>query len=559
MKEYIFYARKIRIKIVSMIIAFILLLGAVQTYGIDANAAEEGTYLGYIYYNENAQDYSTYGLPVKSHIISVGDKIMIFAVDRSGEMYAHFFDKGYNYISSNYISEELPIFGAFYYSGSNFYILSGQGNVSESDSTEVIRITKYDLNWNRLGSCSLYGANTKLPFSHGSADMAMVGNFLVIRGCHTQYVTSDGKNHQTVITIQVNTSNMTIQNSCTKVGGFGYASHSFNQFVRVDNNNLFFVDHGDAYPRGIQLSIYNKDSSDGSFNPNEYWSSDGASPVKTTVLSFPGEIGQNSTDASVGGFEISSKSCIIAANQLKSGSHRDVIIVTADKSGKNVKTTTITNYGYSSEGATTPQLANLGNDTFMLLWGNSNRVYYTKLDANGNQVGETYSTDGCLSDCVPKVIDGRLVWYAMDRNCKLTFYCIDISNPGDVYKIEKSSYSWKCDSNGWWLEYPNNSYPEQEWVDLDGTWYYFNWMGYMASSEWIGGYWLDSSGALTYEEIGSWKNDGYGWWYGDTSGWYASNCWQKIDGNWYYFDGSGYMVTNRRIDGYWIGSDGVCY
>ena len=95
------------------------------------------------------------------------------------------------------------------------------------------------------------------------------------------------------------------------------------------------------------------------------------------------------------------------------------------------------------------------------------------------------------------------------------------------------------------------------WRMIEGSYYYFHSSGVMASNEWVGGYWLGSSGAWTYHSIGSWHNGAGGWWYGDTSGWYASNCWQKINGNWYYFNSSGYMLTNTSVDGYWLGADGA--
>ena len=81
----------------------------------------------------------------------------------------------------------------------------------------------------------------------------------------------------------------------------------------------------------------------------------------------------------------------------------------------------------------------------------------------------------------------------------------------------------------------------------------------MASSEWIDGWWCNADGSCTYAGVGSWNQDATGWWYGDTLGWYAYSQWLKVDGYWYYFDESGYMVTNRYVDGWWIGADGVCY
>ena len=95
------------------------------------------------------------------------------------------------------------------------------------------------------------------------------------------------------------------------------------------------------------------------------------------------------------------------------------------------------------------------------------------------------------------------------------------------------------------------------WKAIEGSWYYFHSDGHMASSEWMDGYWLSGDGTWTYEGVGSWYSDGTGWWFADSSGWYPVNQWQKINGRWYYFDGSGYMVTNRTVDGYYLGPDGA--
>ena len=80
----------------------------------------------------------------------------------------------------------------------------------------------------------------------------------------------------------------------------------------------------------------------------------------------------------------------------------------------------------------------------------------------------------------------------------------------------------------------------------------------MASNEYVDGYWLNSDGTCSNDYYLTWKCNSSGWWVEDVSGWWPSNKWLKVDNCWYYFDSSGYMVTNQYIDGYWIGSDGVC-
>ena len=78
------------------------------------------------------------------------------------------------------------------------------------------------------------------------------------------------------------------------------------------------------------------------------------------------------------------------------------------------------------------------------------------------------------------------------------------------------------------------------------------------SNEWVNGKWYDINGNQTYTGILVWKCNTVGWWIEDTDGWYPVSSWQKINGSWYYFNSSGYMVTNQYVDGYWIGANGVC-
>ena len=80
------------------------------------------------------------------------------------------------------------------------------------------------------------------------------------------------------------------------------------------------------------------------------------------------------------------------------------------------------------------------------------------------------------------------------------------------------------------------------WQKIGATWYFFKPGGAMAANEWYGGYWLGSSGAWTYQPIGSWKWGSGGWWFGDTSGWYARSTTIRINNVDYTFDASGYLV-----------------
>ena len=77
------------------------------------------------------------------------------------------------------------------------------------------------------------------------------------------------------------------------------------------------------------------------------------------------------------------------------------------------------------------------------------------------------------------------------------------------------------------------------------------------SNEWIKGKWFNKNGKRTYEGIGHWKQYSKGWKYVDTLGWYPKNQWQKIDGEWYFFNKEGYMETDTYRQGYYLTSTGA--
>ncbi|MBO5609662.1 MAG: hypothetical protein J5929_04790 [Eubacterium sp.] len=117
--------------------------------------------------------------------------------------------------------------------------------------------------------------------------------------------------------------------------------------------------------------------------------------------------------------------------------------------------------------------------------------------------------------------------------------------------------SWKQNDTGWWYEDTSGWYPVMKWQKIDGLWYYFGVSGYMAANEWIDGWWCNADGSCTYEYQASWKQDANGWWYGDASGWYAKSEWQKIDNIWYYFGDDGYLATSQYVGTYWVNADGA--
>ena len=90
---------------------------------------------------------------------------------------------------------------------------------------------------------------------------------------------------------------------------------------------------------------------------------------------------------------------------------------------------------------------------------------------------------------------------------------------GMAYVNTSTAYAgtWKQNSVGWWYQNDNGTYKANEWLqDTNGTWYRFNSYGYMIQGGWA-----------------------------------------QVDGVWYYFDSAGKMAANQWIGSYYVDSSGA--
>lgn len=82
---------------------------------------------------------------------------------------------------------------------------------------------------------------------------------------------------------------------------------------------------------------------------------------------------------------------------------------------------------------------------------------------------------------------------------------------------------WKQNDTGYWYVREDGSYPKEKFEKIDGTWYYFDNSGYMLAEQWK-------------------KNTDGRWYWFDKSGAMATG-WKKIAEKWYYFNPEGDMKT----------------
>ena len=391
--------------------------------------------------NVNDQDYVQWSDTVKSYltVCDNGNYMRVQSGAIEGKLLVEYYSSDFEPLSTKLIDNELPIFGAFYDSGNNYYVLSGQENPKQNDSLEVFRITKYDKNWNKIKSCGLYGANTTVPFDAGSARMTHSGDHLLVRTCHKMYKSSDGNNHQANVTIEVDMPSMTITDSYTGVMNvdYGYVSHSFNQFIKTDGNHIVALDHGDAHPRSAVLVKYNSDFTTGKFFPSYF-----EQVSNIDVVTYPEYTAghYNYTGAAIGGFDVSSSSYIVAQSTvdldyINTSETRNVYVSAVSKDLSTNKLNKITSYAEGTASASAPQLVKINNNSFLLLWARDTKVSCVKLNADGTVNGSIHTFEGSLSDCQPVIKNGRAVWYVYDKN-NVTFNSLNLSNLDDIKTVD---------------------------------------------------------------------------------------------------------------------------
>ena len=471
-------------------------------------------------------NYSRSASPIGSYLVDIGNGNMMRVQSDydSSNIYVEYYDSQYNVTGVRQLAPELPIYGGFYSGSDAYYIVTGQKNEEESDTVECYRITKYDKNWNRIGSAGLYDCNTFLPFRAGCVRMTEADGYLFVRTSHQMYLSSDGLRHQANVTIQFDENKLVITDSYTDVmnSKYGYVSHSFNQFIKTEGNHLVAVDHGDAYPRSIVLTEYQTDFTNGQFISNmNYWKN----PCKSTDLfEFTGEIGDNATGASVGGFEVTDSAYLVAANSINQEDtsddrsrhdYRNVCIVGKSKRDGH----TFVNWLTNLEGdlsATTPYLVKINDNKYLVMWSYQKRsvgaIDYTYIDADGSQISPVYTMNGMLSDCEPVYINDTVVWYTSDSDGNVTFYGVD-SNGNALGSLNGLIY----DGDNW--VYYRNDNPDYGYIGLAaneyGWWYVsngtidFDYTG-LAANEY--GWWYVSNGTIDFSYTGMAAND-YGWWY----------------------------------------------
>lgn len=409
--------------------------------------------------NQMTDSYSRWGELKKDYLYEEnGELVFVGAADSStqretGLVNVQRYSKAYKLLSEMTVNYEGDKFGGFFRGSTYNFIMYGNNNPEHSDDKITYTLVKYDRDFNKLASLDIRGAYTAVPFDAGSLSMAEHGESLVIHTAKTRY---DG--HQSQMSFIVDTGSMTLMNM-DDIGEFqkNHVSHSFNQIVEIDENKrVYFLDHGDAYPRSLVLTkmsimdgklvFLNGDRRD---SGNQF-----------DIMSFPGETGANQTGFSLGNMVQGSRNLLIGGNHIDYSKatgfdsydifgtdvhRRDAVFFVVNKENTD-NPMKIMLSDYSKEGADTTysvaKIVKLNDDKYMVLWNKyavskvkgeekmKTSLLYTYVNQDGAFLSETKEIEGMeLSEEEPVVIDGKLMWVGIHS------YSYDESNSQKALNI----------------------------------------------------------------------------------------------------------------------------
>ena len=377
-----------------------------------------------------------------------------------------YYDKAFKILKKNKLDLELEIYGGFYAGNDAYYLVEGQNNPNENDSLEVIRIIKYDTNWNRLGAAkitsnpSMFGGEVRYPFDVGNVEMIEVDNKLYVVTGHEGYVDSSvGQGHQGFLMIEID------KNTLTGKIIRADLSHSFSQYIDQKDSNIYVLELSEG-GRCTKLSKYNKSNLSKTSIPIFNYGG-----TRTSAWAIP-------CYASVNGMSISQSNVLSIGTSIdqsqydnvsSSLSHNIYLTVTPinDFTQSATQTKWITNYANDGKCFTGLEITKINDNRFMISWEEASaeygeldmidndtlsicKLHYIFVDGSGEKISEEYIANASMSDCKPFVDNGKVIYYASNGNM-VDFYAINCTNGNfekTMHRVAGENIIWDLDENG---------------------------------------------------------------------------------------------------------------
>ena len=405
-----------------------------------------------------AKDNLSVGLRSTSELVATSNGYMRVFYDGE-KINIEYYDNNFDIQSKKSVAMELSIWGGFYAGSNAYYVVEGQNNTDESDTAEVIRVIKYDTNWNKIGAAKvtgnpgIFGGEVRYPFDYGCVEMTEYNDTLYIVTGHEGYVDpAYNQGHQGFLMIAVDEASMT--GSIVDCDLW----HSFAQYIDCKDSNLYVLEQSEG-SRYTKLTKYNAEN------------------LKNSI-SFPVlEYGGSHTSAwaiacyaSVDGMAISSDNVLCLGTSIDQSQYDSVssdtahnIYLTVTPISNFSKDTTTVKWltDYSGEGKCFlgTKITKVNDNRFMVSWEEYNTsqvastddglsasiLHYMFINGNGDAVSEEFTAAAPISGCQPIVKDSKIVYYASNANM-VNFYSINTGNGNfskKVYRVAGENATWE--------------------------------------------------------------------------------------------------------------------
>jgi hypothetical protein len=439
--------RELKKAIMSLLLICVLL----GINGIPTKAAEESDNVV-----PTAQDNLSVGLRSSSELVATSNGYMRVFYNGT-KIGIEYYDNSFNILSKKYINIELSLWGGFYAGSDAYYIVEGQYNTDENDTAEVIRVIKYDTNWNKKGTAQitsnpdLFGGEVRYPFDYGCVEMTEYNGTLYVVTGHEGYVdASVGQGHQGFLMIAVNEASMT--GSIVDCDLW----HSFAQYIENDGSDLYVLEQSEG-SRYTKLSKYNADSlSQTSISVLEY----GGSRTSAWAIACY---------ASVDDMALSSNNVLCLGTSIDQSKYDDatydtpynIYLTVTPKSDFSDDGTTVkwlTNYTDDGKSFCGTKITKVNDNRFLITWQeydesqtatkndglSSNILHYIFVDGNGDKISSEFTAAAPISDCHPIVKGSKIVYYASNGNM-VDFYSINTETGAfskKVYRVAGDNATW---------------------------------------------------------------------------------------------------------------------
>ena len=390
-------------------------------------------------------------------------------------VYIEYYDEKLNILSKKSIEPELPMWGGFYAAKEAYYLVEGQRNSDCKNGTEVVRIIKYDKNWKRVGSGSIYSEEgwdyeIRRPFDAGCVNMTEQNGILYVFTSREGYIDEMyGRGHQGMMLISLNEKTME-----TKIVEANL-NHSFTQFIDSDEKWLYLYELSEG-SRATKLSRLQPETA-GSYKkiPVLHYGGYPTSGWAIPTFAYADDVAVSDHSVLGVGYSID-QSMYDEADRSDNNIYNIYLTVTPKDSFTEADTKLIwlTDYKEKFNAFFNLSLAKVNDNRFMVMWEEVERIekrvervsydpsnpndpfsggklHYLFVDSNGNKVSKEFTASASASQCKPILNDSKMIYCASVGGAvggAVCFYTIN-AETGElnkkIFRVAGEQISWKME------------------------------------------------------------------------------------------------------------------